>query len=216
MRFQKKQDINGELEECGVVAIVRLSSGEGVLEAAQAALRGGCRALEVTLSVPGATDYIAKLAKEIPDLLLGAGTVLHAGQVEPIVKAGAQFIVSPILNEEMIKECNRLGVPIAPGCQTPTEMQKAHDWGADFVKVFPAEHLGPRFIKNVLAPLPHLKIMPTGGVTVDNIGDWLRAGASVVGVGSALVDSKLIAAKNFDEIERRAQALSSGVTAART
>ena len=145
---------------------------------------GGLRALEVTMTVPGAIELIAQIAPTLPPgFLFGAGTVLDADTASRAIDAGARFIVSPVFRTAVIDACHRRDVPAMPGCFTPTEILDAWDAGADIVKVFPATTLGPGYLKDVRAPLPQVKLMPTGGVTIDNAGDWIRAGAVAVGVG---------------------------------
>jgi 2-dehydro-3-deoxyphosphogluconate aldolase/(4S)-4-hydroxy-2-oxoglutarate aldolase len=161
-------------------------------------------------------DLIGALAPTLPsDFLLGAGTVTDAETVARVVDAGARFIVSPVFRPAVVEACHQHGVPALPGCFSPTEILEAWDMGADIVKVFPATALGPGYIRDVLAPLPQVKLMPTGGVTVDNAGDWIRAGAVAVGLGSALLDPKAIAANDFDAIAALARRAVDGVAAAR-
>ena len=202
------------LQEARVLAIVRLRESAGVLKAAQACLRGGVHALEVTLSVPGALEQIELLAQAEPKLLLGAGTVTEKSQIADLAAAGARYIVSPIFDPELIAEAHAYGLAALPGCQTPTEMWQAQRAGADFVKLLPAGHLSPSYLKEALAPLPQLKIVPTGGITADNVAAWLAAGAQVVGVGSALIAPALVSGGDFAEIERRAQKMAQAAMSA--
>src|SRR4029077_6297110 len=161
---------------------------------------------EVTMTVPDAVALIRKLAASLPpNLLLGAGTVLDADTVRPVVDAGARFVVSPVFRPEVVAECHKRGAAAAPGCFTPPEILNAHGLGADVVKVFPATALGPQFIKDIRAPLPQLKLMPTGGVSLDNAGDWIRAGAGAVGLGSALVDAAAVGRGQFDVLTANAR-----------
>src|SRR5262249_19533783 len=142
---------------------------------------GGVRILEVTMTVPGAVDLIRALAPALPaEFLIGAGTVLDAVTAGRVIDAGAQFVVSPILKPQLIAACHEHDIVVMPGCFSPTEIHTAWDAGADFVKVFPATALGPTFFKDVRGPLPSIKLIPTGGVTLDNAGDWIRAGAAAV------------------------------------
>ncbi|MCH2108275.1 MAG: bifunctional 4-hydroxy-2-oxoglutarate aldolase/2-dehydro-3-deoxy-phosphogluconate aldolase [Polyangiaceae bacterium] len=201
--------IASELEKARVIAIIRLPQAEGLLDAVRAVAAGGVRALEVTLTVPGAVEQIQAIRHEFPELLLGAGTVTTAEEVRAVEAAGATYIVSPILRPSLISQAKDLGLVSLPGCQTPTEMWQAHQAGAEFVKLFPAAHLPPSYIKDIRAPLPELKIVPTGGIGVENVRDWLDAGAAAVGVGSALVDGRLVKARDFQTIEKRARALAS-------
>ena len=168
------------------------------------------------MTVPGAIELIAGLAPKMPHgFLLGAGTVVDAGTALKVIDAGAQFIVSPVFRRDVIEACHSRDVPVTPGCFTPTEILDAWDAGADIVKVFPATALGPGYIKDVRAPLPHVKLMPTGGVTLDNAGDWITAGAVAVGVGSALTDAKAIEAGNFGVLRSNAERIVASVRAAR-
>src|SRR5262245_54026175 len=178
---------------------------------------GGVRALEVTMTVPNAVGLIRELAPQLPDgFLLGAGTVVDADTARAVIDAGARFVVGPVFRPDVIRACHERDVPAMPGCFSPTEILAAHDCGADVVKVFPATMLGPQFIKDVRAPLPMVKLMPTGGVTLDNAGDWIRAGAVAVGVGSALVDTKAIDAGRFEVITANARRVVDNVSAARS
>ena len=160
-----------------------------------ALLEGGVRALELTMTVPGAIGLIEEIAKDLPgEFQLGAGTVLDPETARQVILAGAKYIVAPTLNLETIKMCHRYDVAIMPGCFTPTEILTAWEAGADVIKVFPATALGPGFFKDIRGPLPQIRMMPTGGVTLANAGEWIKAGAVAIGVGTALVDTKAIAA----------------------
>jgi 2-dehydro-3-deoxyphosphogluconate aldolase / (4S)-4-hydroxy-2-oxoglutarate aldolase len=171
--------------------------------------------LEVTMTVPNAVKLIADLAPRMPaGFLLGAGTVVDAATAQQVIDAGARFIVSPVFRQEVIDACHARDVSAMPGCFSPTEILNAWDGGADVVKVFPATALGPGYIKDVRAPLPQVKLMPTGGVTLDNAGDWIRAGAVAVGVGTSLLDSKAIAAGNYDVLRGNAERIVGNVRAA--
>src|SRR5205807_6216827 len=178
---------------------------------------GGVRALEVTMTVPGAVELIRQLAPTLPaGFLLGAGTVTDPDTATAVIDAGASFVVSPVFRPDVIAACHRRDVVAMPGCFSPTEILAAHDAGADIVKVFPATALGPQFIRDVRAPLPQVKLMPTGGVTLDNAGDWIRAGAVAVGIGSALVDTKAIEEGRFDVITANARRVIASVANARS
>jgi 2-dehydro-3-deoxyphosphogluconate aldolase/(4S)-4-hydroxy-2-oxoglutarate aldolase len=181
-----------------------------------ALLEGGVRALELTMTVPGAIGLIEELAKDLPgEFQLGAGTVLDPETARQVILAGAKYIVAPTLNLDVITMCHRYDVAIMPGCFTPTEILTAWQAGADLIKVFPATALGPAYFKDVRAPLPQVRLMPTGGVTMENAGEWIKAGAVAIGVGSALVDTKAIAAGNFAQITKNAKSLIDSVRAAR-
>ncbi len=197
------------------VAVVRLSDTGRALDAVRAVADGGVTAIELTMTTPGALHLLEALAAAGDGLLLGAGTVLDAEQARRAVDAGAAFVVSPVFAPGVIDEGHRLGVPVAAGAFTPTEIFNAHLAGADLVKVFPADTLGPAHVKGVLAPMPFLRLMPTGGVTPENVGDWLRAGAVAVGLGSALVDPKLVAAGDMAALTARARRVAAAVAEAR-
>ena len=204
------------LEALGVVAVIRLKDATRFRAAVDALVAGGVRAIEVTMTVPGAVDLVRQLAAALPaGFLLGAGTVLDADTSRAVIDAGASFVVSPVFRPDVIRVCHERGAAAMPGCFSPTEILAAHDAGADVVKVFPATSLGPQFIKDVRGPLPQVKLMPTGGVTLDNAGDWIRAGAVAVGIGSALVDAKAIDAGRFDVITANALRAVASVAAAR-
>jgi 2-dehydro-3-deoxyphosphogluconate aldolase/(4S)-4-hydroxy-2-oxoglutarate aldolase len=200
----------------GVVAVIRLNDAARVRAAVDALAEGGVRAIEVTMTVPGAVDLVRQLAAGLPaGFILGAGTVLDADTARAVTDAGATFVVGPVFRPEMIRACHERGAAAIPGCFSPTEILAAHEAGADVVKVFPATSLGPQFIKDVRAPLPQLKLMPTGGVTLDNAGDWIRAGAVAVGLGSALVDAAAVGRGQFDVLTANARRVVASVTAAR-
>jgi 2-dehydro-3-deoxyphosphogluconate aldolase/(4S)-4-hydroxy-2-oxoglutarate aldolase len=216
IRAGTRPSVVAQVERDGIVAIIRMKEPQKVRGVVDAIAEGGVRALEVTMTVPGAVDLIAELAPQMPaGFLLGAGTVLDAETVARVVDAGAQFVVSPVLRRQVLAACHARGVAAMPGCFTPTEILDAWDAGADVVKVFPATALGPGFFKDVRAPLPQVKLMPTGGVTVENAGDWIRAGAVAVGVGTALLDAKAIAAADYRTLRDNAERIVANVRAAK-
>lgn len=205
------------LEEAGIVAVIRMRQVDKLRAVVDAIAEGGVRALEITMSVPGAVDLIRQIAPTLPPgFVFGAGTVLDADTVAQVVDAGARFVVSPVFRPAVIEACHAHGVAALPGCFTPTEILDAWDAGADIVKVFPATTLGPSYLKDVRAPLPQVKLMPTGGVTVENAGDWIRAGAVAVGVGTSLLDAQAIAAGDFAALRARAERMVANVRAARS
>jgi 2-dehydro-3-deoxyphosphogluconate aldolase/(4S)-4-hydroxy-2-oxoglutarate aldolase len=184
-----------KIAEAGLVAVIRAENGEDAAHIAEACAAGGVAALEITYTVPGATAVIEHLAKEFAGrILVGAGTVLDPETARIAILAGAQFVVSPALNAETARLCNRYQVPHMPGAGSIAEVLAAMESGADIVKVFPGEILGPAFVKAVRGPLPRVSLMPTGGVTLENAGEWIKAGAVAVGVGGTLT----AAAKNGD------------------
>ncbi len=184
----KKLDVLETIRESGNVLIVRLDDAEEALEVAAAAVAGGIRALEITLSIPGALTVIERLADRFAskDVVFGAGTVLDGHAAWSSIQAGAQFLVSPNLNPDMIRVANRYQVPTISGAYTPTEILNSAEAGADIVKLFPTEAGGIAYTKAILAPLAHIPILPAGGVTQANVGDWFDAGVAAVGVGSAI------------------------------
>lgn len=205
-----------EVENTGVVAVIRMKEADKLRAVIDALLEGGVRALELTMTVPGAVGLIEELARDLPgEFQLGAGTVLDPETARQVILAGARYIVAPTLNLEVIRLCHRYDVAVMPGCFTPTEILTAWEAGADLVKVFPATALGPGFFKDVRGPLPQIRMMPTGGVTLANAGEWIKAGATAIGVGTALVDTKAIAAGNFAQIAANARHLIDAVRAAR-
>ena len=199
----------------GVVAVVRLDDPRGGLEVARALVAGGVTAIEITMTVPNAVALIAELAHTLDEAIIGAGTVTDARAAQSVIAAGARFVVGPVFRPELISTCHTHGAAVMPGCFSPTEILAAWELGADIIKVFPATSLGPGYIKDLRGPLPQLRLMPTGGVTRENAGDWIRAGAVAVGAGTALVDPKAIAAKRFDVITENARQFVAAVQAAR-
>jgi 2-dehydro-3-deoxyphosphogluconate aldolase/(4S)-4-hydroxy-2-oxoglutarate aldolase len=211
-----RQAIVQAVERAGVVAIIRMKDPSAIRGVVDALMEGGVRVLEVTMTVPGAVEVIRALAPTMPaEFILGAGTVTDALTAAHVIDAGAKFVVCPVFRPEIIETCHRYSVCVMPGCFTPTEILNAWDAGADVVKVFPATALGPTFIRDVRGPLPQVKLMPTGGVTLDNAGEWIRAGAVAVGVGGALLDSAAIAARQFGPIAANAARIVANVAKAR-
>jgi 2-dehydro-3-deoxyphosphogluconate aldolase / (4S)-4-hydroxy-2-oxoglutarate aldolase len=195
------------IRQSGIIAILRAKSSDQLIAAAEAIRRGGVRAIEVTFTTPGALQVIEQAGKKFgDDILFGAGSVLDPETARAAILAGAAFIVAPTLNLGVLELCHRYGVPVMPGCYTPTEILTAWQAGADMVKLFPASAGGPDFLKAVLAPLPQVEIVPVGGVELDNAAEFIRCGAAALGVGSSLINQKLLDAGDLDELERRARA----------
>jgi 2-dehydro-3-deoxyphosphogluconate aldolase / (4S)-4-hydroxy-2-oxoglutarate aldolase len=183
----KKSDILKKIIDDGLIAVIRAESREQAARIAEACAEGGVAALEITFTVPGAAGAIEHLAKEFSHkILLGAGTVLDPETARIAILAGAHFVVSPALNTETARLCNRYQIPYMPGASTIKEVIDGMECGADIIKVFPGEILGPAFIKAVKGPLPQAQLMPTGGVSVENVGEWITAGAVAVGAGGNL------------------------------
>lgn len=182
-----KLEVLGKITASGLVAVIRADNPEQAERIAEACALGGVAALEITYTVPGASGVIEHLAKKVSSqILVGAGTVLDPETARIAILAGAHFVVSPALNPETARLCNRYQVPYMPGAGTIGEVIEAMECGADIVKVFPGEILGPAFVKAVKGPIPQAQLMPTGGVSVENVADWIKAGAVAVGAGGNL------------------------------
>jgi len=204
VRKAEKLDL---IRETGVIAIMRAQSSGQLIAAADASKAGGVRAIEVTMTTPGALDVIAEAsARYGQDVLFGAGSVLDAETARAAILAGAGFVVAPTLDLSVVALCNRYSIPVMPGCYTPTEMLTAWEAGADMIKLFPASVGGPALIRAILAPLPQLEIVPVGGVDLDTAADFAAAGAAALGVGSSLVNQKLLDTGDMAELTRRANA----------
>jgi 2-dehydro-3-deoxyphosphogluconate aldolase/(4S)-4-hydroxy-2-oxoglutarate aldolase len=205
------------IEQTGLIAIVRLDSSAELIDAARAIAAGGVSIIEFTLTTPGALQTIEESSRELGgQVLIGAGTVLDAETARAAILAGAEFVVAPTVNPEVIQMCRRYGKVVIPGAYTPTEILHAWELGADFVKVFPAEVGGPAYIKAVRAPLPQVKMIAVGGISLETAGAFIRAGAVALGVGSNLVNKKTVAERRFDQLTATAKALSQAVREARS
>ncbi len=201
----KKEETINIIRETGVIAIMRAQSSDQLIAAADAIKKGGVKAIEVTMTTPGALGVIAEAKERYgSDVIFGAGSVLDPETGRAAILAGADFVVSPILNLELVALCNRYGIPTAPGCYSPTEILTGWQAGADFIKLFPASFGGPSLIKAILAPLPQVRIIPVGGVNLDTAADFIQKGAAALGVGSSLVNQKLLDTGDMDELTRRA------------
>lgn len=191
-----------------LVAVVRLDSGEQLIQVAEALKAGGISSIEFTATTPGALDAIKTAARHFTgDVMIGAGTILDPETARAAILAGAEFIVAPTLKLETIQMCKRYGKPVIPGALTPTEILTAWEMGADLVKVFPASAGGPEYIKAVLAPLPQVRLAPTGGISSENAGEYIQAGAAALGVGGKLVDKSAVARGDWGFITAEAQRL---------
>jgi 2-dehydro-3-deoxyphosphogluconate aldolase / (4S)-4-hydroxy-2-oxoglutarate aldolase len=221
--MRRKKDKGGvvmgaeEIKKRSVVAVVRGASVESAVKIGQALLDGGVTALEITMETPQALSVLEKACEVFGDaMLVGAGTVLDAETARLAILAGARFIVSPTVNEKIIQMAKRYGVISVPGAFTPTEILHAFEQGADVVKVFPAGIAGPGYLKSISAPLPHIPLMPTGGIDQTNAKDYIRAGAVAVGVGSSLVDpSRALTDEYLREVTKQAEKLMAAVQSER-
>ncbi|MFO7636030.1 MAG: bifunctional 2-keto-4-hydroxyglutarate aldolase/2-keto-3-deoxy-6-phosphogluconate aldolase [Clostridia bacterium] len=184
----QRHETTGKIKEGGLVAVVRALSREEAFRIFESCLEGGVTAIELTFTVPGAHRIIEELVSryENSPMIIGAGTVLDPETARVAILSGARYIVSPYLNTETVKLCNRYQVPVMPGAMTIKEVAEAMEAGADIVKIFPGELFGPAIIKAIKGPLPQAQMMPTGGVSLDNVAEWIKAGAVAVGVGSNL------------------------------
>lgn len=216
MTNDDSNDILHRIEQCGVVAVIRLDSLDQAVPLAKALIAGGVTVIEFTMTNPAAVQAIAAVRSACGDAcLVGAGSVINAEMVNAVHGAGTAFVVSPTTSAPVIERSQHHNLPVMPGAYTPTEIQHAWELGADVVKVFPARGLGPKYIKDVLAPLPHLRLMPTGGISAENIGSYIKAGVIAAGVGGALVDATSVHTQDWDTITARAQALTQAVQQAR-
>ena len=199
-RMSRENDLQRVIE-CGILAVVRFADPGPLVEVMQALADGGVTVAEVTFTVPNAIDVIREARKQLGDrVLLGAGTVLDPETARAAILAGAEFIVSPCVNLEVIKMCRRYDKLVMPGALTPTEIVAAWEAGADIVKVFPADIVGPAFFKAMRGPLPQVKLMPTGGVDLTTASEFLKAGAVCLGVGGQLVEPQAVANRDFNRI----------------
>jgi 2-dehydro-3-deoxyphosphogluconate aldolase/(4S)-4-hydroxy-2-oxoglutarate aldolase len=213
----KKEAILSAIMEIGIVPVVRTDSAEGAIQAIEAVYRGGIRAAEITMTVPGAIRALEKLADEFGDrIVLGAGTVLDPETARACILAGAEFLVSPSLNVATIEIARRYSKIIMPGALTPTEVLAAWQAGGDIIKIFPCSAVGgAKYIKALRAPFPQIEMIPTGGVTLETAGDFLKAGACAVAVGAELIDSAHIHKGRFDVFEERARRFLDAIAQAR-
>ena len=188
-----KSNILDRLLSNGVFAVIRMTDTKKLKKVVEAISIGGVKNIEITMTVPTAVNAISELVRSSGnDIIIGAGTVIDTKLVPAVIDAGAKFVVSPIWDINIFKECRRRDVVYVPGCFSPTEIFQAWNAGADVIKVFPATSLGPQFIKDLSGPFPNIRLMPTGGVTIDNVPEWLKAGAVAIGIGSDLLDKKAI------------------------
>lgn len=211
-----REAIVARLTERGVIAVVRLANADDASHVTAALLSGGVDAIEVTLTTSGALDAISALRKEFgASAIVGAGSVLNDSAARDAIDAGASYIVSPIATTSMIAVAHARNVLTMIGAFSPTEMHAVHAAHSDFVKLFPADTQGPSFLKGVLAPMPFLRVVPTGGISIENAGLWIAAGAKAVGAGASLVDPKLVAAHDWAALTSRAKSFIEAVRTAR-
>ena len=212
-----RKEVLTRILETGAVAVIRMKDPKRLSKVVEAIRAGGVKSIEITMTVPGAVEIIREMARSAPpDILIGAGTVTEKSGAIAVIEAGAKFIVGPALNLDILAVCRERDVVCMPGCFSPTEILTGWNAGADVIKVFPATSLGPRYFKDIAGPFPQIRLMPTGGVTVDNVGEWVAAGAVAVGIGSDLLDKKAIEEENYALLTERAARLSKNFLDARS
>jgi len=208
-----REKILQEILKRKAIAVLRVKEEEKLQRVIEAIYFGGVSVAEITMTVPNAIQLIEQMNKKLDkNIIIGVGSVLNSKTAEDAIEAGAKYVVSPILKKEIIDTAHKFDVPAMPGCFTPSEIQTAFEWGADIVKVFPADIVGIEFFKAILAPMPHLKLMPTGGVSLTNAGEWLKAGACAVGIGSALLDKKAIQEDNYLKLTENAKLIMKSIS----
>ena len=212
MERHYKQVLFDKMPVVGIVRNVPLNVIEAILPYYK---KAGFTTLEITLNSENVCEIISRLSEDNPDMNIGAGTVCTMADLKKALDAGASFIVTPVLDKEVVNQCTKENIPIFPGAYTPLEIYTADKLGATAVKIFPATQLGPGYVKDVLAPLPHLKLLPTGGVSVDNIASFFKVGAIGVGMGSSLFDKTLITSKDYDGLFQHFKKIAKKVTNAR-
>jgi 2-dehydro-3-deoxyphosphogluconate aldolase/(4S)-4-hydroxy-2-oxoglutarate aldolase len=214
--MRNKAEIISLLTNPGVIAVVRAQKTEQVPPLAEALIAGGVIAVEITMTTPNAIAAIRDASERFGHkALIGVGTVLDDETCRAALSAGAEFVVSPICRTELVKIAHAADRPIMLGAYSPTEAQRAHEAGSDFIKIFPADTLGPAYIKALRAPLPHLRLVPTGGVDLKTIGDFFKAGCQAVGVGSSLTSKQILDSSNWPELTRLAAEFVKAANAAR-
>lgn len=213
----KKREHMQRIEACGVIAIIRTNNAAELIKVTDAIKTGGVDIIEITMTTPNAISIITGVAANYgSEILVGVGSVLDAETARTAMLAGAEFVVSPVTKPDIIEMCNRYGTVVMSGAFTPTEILKAWEIGADYVKVFPSSGVGPGYIKDIKAPMPQIPLVPTGGVNLNNAGEFIRAGAAALGVGSALVNNKVVAEGQYNLLTSKARRLVEAVQIAKT
>jgi 2-dehydro-3-deoxyphosphogluconate aldolase/(4S)-4-hydroxy-2-oxoglutarate aldolase len=211
-----KETIIERLLNPGVVAIIRADNSEQLIDASRALIDGGISAIEITMTTPNALKVIADVRRVFGDkVLAGVGSILDEKTAATAIEAGAEYVITPVLKPAVIAYCNKVQKPIFSGSYTPTEAQTSYELGADFIKIFPADGLGPKYISAIRGPLPHLKIVPTGGVDVNTVGDFIKAGCVAVAAGSSLVSKEILKNREWDKLKALAAAFVAAVAKAR-
>jgi 2-dehydro-3-deoxyphosphogluconate aldolase/(4S)-4-hydroxy-2-oxoglutarate aldolase len=209
-----KEKVLETIFQTKVVAVIRMADSGKLLKVVEAVQAGGVKAIEITMTVPDAIEVIRAMARTKPaGVVIGAGSVLDPETARAAILAGAEFVVSPVTNFDTIRLCIRYGIPVMPGALTPTEIVAAWQAGADIVKIFPATSVGPKYFKDIHGPLPQIRLMPTGGVSLENSADFIKNGACCVGIGTALLDTKAVAAGDWNTLTENARKLIASVAA---
>ena len=204
----ERKETLAQILSTGAVAVIRMKDARRLSKVVEAIRAGGVKCIEITMTVPGAVEIIAEMARSSPpDVLIGAGTVTDKKTALDVINAGAKFVVGPALIFDILAVCKETDTVCMPGCFSPTEILAGWNAGADIIKVFPATSLGPKYFKDIAGPFPQIRLMPTGGVTVENVGEWVAAGAVAVGIGSDLLDKKAIEEERYSVLTDRAQRL---------
>lgn len=200
--MNEREKITASIIDEGLIAIVRVNHPDLTLPIAKALVSGGIRAIELTMTIPNALDAIRTIDRELGnEILLGVGTVIDDDTCKAAIDAGAKYVISPITKTSLVESAHAMNRPVMLGAYTPTEAQTAHEAGSDFIKIFPADALGPNYIKALLAPLKHLRIIPTGGVNLDTMESFLAAGSAALGIGSSLLKNNIIKSKKWSDLE---------------
>ncbi len=204
-----RETISQKIADNTIIAIVRSSHPIDLPQLVASYAKGGVTTIEITMNTPGALAAVQQIAETLPEVQIGVGTVRNTGEAGQAIEHGAQYLVTPIMDPEIIEIAHKNDIPVVMGAFSPTEIYNAHQYGADFIKLFPAGNLGVSYMKAALAPMPPMRMVPTGGINLDNAQEWLKAGATGLGVGSSLVDPALIAAKDYEGLTELARKFAS-------
>src|SRR5208283_1295068 len=203
-----RKETLSQILSSGVIAVIRMKDTQRLVKVIEAIQAGGVKCIEITMTVPSAVDIISHISRNAPaGVIVGAGTVTEKSAALDVIKAGARFVVGPALNLDILDVCRESDTVCMPGCFSPTEILAGWNAGADVIKVFPATSLGPKYFKDIAGPFPQIRLMPTGGVTIENVGEWVAAGAAAVGIGNDLLDKKAIEEEKYSILTERAQRL---------
>ena len=205
VQHMSRETISQRIADNTIIAIVRSSQPIDLLQLVASYAKGGVTTIEITMNTPGALAAVQQIAESMPEVQIGVGTVRNTGEAGQAIEHGAQYLVTPIMDPEIIEIAHKNDIPVVMGAFSPTEIYNAHQYGADFIKLFPAGNLGVSYMKAALAPMPPMRMVPTGGINLDNAQEWLKAGATGLGIGSSLVDPALIAAQDYEGLTELAR-----------